>query len=100
MFDPVTGPFTRQQFQELVSAPYGEALKKIREVDPYLGIRPGEKIRFRVTGSARLQGVAFIQAESIKQAQELADKLGEHDFDWGGYGCSDVDIVDVEPDAL
>jgi hypothetical protein len=95
--DPVTGPFTREAFQELVAAPFGEAGKRIRKVDPFWGRKEGEKIDFEVTCVARLQGRAVIKAANQKEADKLSDDLGEHDFDWGGYGCDDIDIIDVKP---
>lgn len=96
--DPVTGPFTRQQFSEMVSAPYGEATKLIRKVDPLWGREEGEPVRWRVEASGRMRGTAYVKAATRKEADKLADELSDTDFDWGdGYG--NFDILSVELDA-
>jgi hypothetical protein len=95
--DPVTGPLTREEFQELVEMPFGEACKAIRKHDPLWGLKAGEKIKYEVFVTARLHGRAIVKASSQKEAEKLAEELGEHDCDWGGYGCDDIEIIDVGP---
>jgi hypothetical protein len=95
--DPATGPFTRQQINEMVAAPYGEATKLIRKVDPFWGREEGEKVRWRVNASGRLHGTAFVQAPSLKEADKLANELTALDFDWGS-GSDDFDILNIELD--
>jgi hypothetical protein len=95
--DPVTGPLTREQFAELVEMPFGEASKAIRKHDPLWGLKEGEKIDYEVVVSARVQGRAIVKASSLKEAEELAEEIGEHDCEWGGYGCDDLEVFDVRP---
>lgn len=96
-YDPATGILSRKEFAELVTAPYGEARKTIQKRDPFWGREPGEEIEFRITGSSRLRGVAFVKAANMTEAEKKADALTEHDFDWGGYGGSHgIDIEKVE----
>ena len=95
--DPVTGPIPRDKFAEMVNLPYGEACKAIRKYDPLWGIKDGEKIDYEVVVSARVQGRAIVKASSLKEAEELAEEIGEHDCDWGGYGCDDLEVLDVRP---
>ena len=95
--DPVTGPLTRERLRELAAMPFGAAIKEIRKIDPYYGLKDGEKIEFEVTVTGRLQGRAWVKASSKEEAEKLADKLNEGDCDWGGYSCDDFEIIDVQP---
>jgi len=97
--DPITGPLSRTEFAELVSAPHGEAKKVIRKYDPYYRLEPGEKIRFVVEARGRLVGRAFVQANSQAEADKLADALCDADFDWHSSDNS-FDIISVEVDTL
>jgi hypothetical protein len=96
-----TGPITREKLFELAAAPYGEALKEIRKIDPLWGFAPGEKIKFRVTASryAREEGFATVEAETEEEAKELADKLKESEFSWDavGFDTEGFEIEGVEP---
>lgn len=98
--DPVTGPISREKLHELAAAPYGEALKEIRKHDPFWGIAPGEKVKFRVNASrkAREEGFATVEAETEEEAKELAKKLRESDFCWDavGFDTDDFEIERVE----
>lgn len=95
--DPITGPLSRDEFAECITAPFGEAKKVIRKHDPFWGLSKGEKIDFEVTVSAIVTGRAIVSASNQEEADSLADKLTEHDVDWGGYGCDDIDVITVEP---
>ncbi len=97
--DPITGPLSRAEFAELVTAPYGEAKKQIRKHDPYYRLEPGEKVRFRVEASGRLRGIAYVEAISQQEADKLADALSDASFDWQDSGCG-FDIITVEVDKL
>ncbi len=93
--DPITGPLSRTEFAELVTAPHGEAKKIIRKHDPYYRLEPGEKVRFRVEVSGRMRGMGFVEATSQQEAEKLAEALSDASFDWQG---GDFDIISVEPD--
>lgn len=98
--DPVTGPIPRDKFQEIVVSPHGEARKIIQKYDPLWGRVPGEKFRWKVTVAAtRLEGTAFVEAATQKEADDLADKLQDGDVEWGDGFC-DFDILTVEPDKI
>lgn len=95
--DRITGPLSRTEFAELVTAPYGEAKKVIRKHDPYYRLEPHEKVRFRVEVSGRMRGMAYVEATSQAEAEKLADALTDASFDWMG---GDFDIIEVKPDSL
>jgi hypothetical protein len=85
----------REEFRKLIDAPYGAALKSIRKYDPLFGRAEGEKVKWKVTASQNMTGTAFVQAADQKEAEALADELGDSQFDWdGGYG--DIDVLSVE----
>jgi hypothetical protein len=96
MADPVTGPLSRERFNELVAAPYGEAAKAIRKFDPFWGRKPGEKIQYEVTARGVMTGRAIVMAATQKEADALADDLTDAAFDWMDYD-NDIEIISVEP---
>jgi hypothetical protein len=95
--DPVTGPLSREEFVELITAPYGEATKIIRKHDPFYQREPGEKVRWRVEASGRMRGTAYIEAADQKEADKLANELNDASFDWRDGG-DNFDILSVELD--
>jgi hypothetical protein len=97
MIDRVTGPLSREEFAELIDAPYGEATKRIRKHDPFYRLGPGEKVRFRVEASGRMHGTAYVEASDQKEADKLADELGDASFNWQDNE-SGFDIISVELD--
>ena len=94
--DPVTGPLSREELAALAAAPAGVAAEKIREHDPFWGRGDGEKIRWKVTGRSNAKVEAYVMAASQEEANELADKLGDAEFDEVGWG--DIEIDSIEPD--
>ena len=95
--DPVTGPLSRDEFVELIAAPYGEATKIIRKHDPFYRREPGEKVRFRVEASGRMRGTGYVEASDQKEADKLANELNDASFDWQDSGGG-FDIISVELD--
>lgn len=96
--DPVTGPLSRDELSELVKAPFGEAVKVIREYDPQYGRAPGEKYRWKIVARCEMEGTAYVMAADEKEANKLADDITDGAFDWDAPWSSDLEIVSVEPD--
>lgn len=96
--DPVTGPISREQFAELVAAPFGKAIEAIREYAPQYGRAPGEKFRWKITARCEMEGVAYIMAADEKEANKIADDITDGEFDWDAPFTNDLDIISVEPD--
>jgi hypothetical protein len=94
--DPISGPMPRDQFRELVDAPFGAATKAIRKYDPQFGRADGEKFRWRVHAESTMRGSAYVMASSQEEADDLAADLDCNDFDWCDYS-SDFDVLEVEP---
>lgn len=100
--DKATGPIPRDEFASLVSAPYGAAEKAIRKYDPLWGRKPGEKLKWRVkfTREVTEVGYATVEAESEKEAEELADKISDASISWDVEGWQDngtIESVEVIP---
>ncbi len=96
--DPSTGPVPRDKFRELINAPCGEAVKIIRQYDPLWGIPAGKKIMWRVDcRRTRIDGLAYVEASSEKEAQNLADDLAGCEVDWD-TDEDDFEILSVKPD--
>lgn len=100
--DPVTGPFSRDEFSALVNAPYGQAWKAIRKHDPLFGRTSGERFKWLVTleQDCPMRAHAFVEACSEDEARELAENLPFNDLDWNVIDCAAAygfDVVDVEP---
>lgn len=87
--DPVTGPLSRDQFRELVDAPFGKATEVIRKYDPLFGRKEGEKFSWKVIASSTSTMVAYVEAENEDEAKKLADELDDDAFD----SCNDGDIT-------
>lgn len=75
--DPVSGPLSKDELRALVDAPFGQATKIIRRHDPLYGRAPGEKIRWKVRLEGHMQGTAYVEAATEKEASDLADKITE-----------------------
>lgn len=101
--DPISGPIPRHEFRKLATAPHGEALRVIRKHDPLFGREPGEKIKWRVEFErrARERGYGVVEAATLKEAQELAEKLKAREIDWEPDWNSDEqgEVVSLEPDV-
>lgn len=93
--DPVTGPFSREEFAKLVSAPFGEALKEIRKYDPLWGRTAGEKIKWRIVFSRQITERAekIVEAQTLEEAEKLSDKIEDRELDWD---VEDTDMSTVE----
>jgi hypothetical protein len=96
--DPVSGPLSRQQLAELVTAPFGKAVEVIREYDPQFGRKPGEKYRWRIKARCEMEGTAYVMAADEKEANKLADEITDAAFDWDAPWSSDLEVISVEPD--
>src|SRR5262245_47066979 len=94
--DPITGPLTREAFQEAVVAPFGEAKKIIRRFDPMWGRPDGEKFTWRVRVRGTMFGTAYVEAASEEEANDEACNLRDADIDWNDQ-ADDFEIDDVEP---
>ncbi len=96
MIDRATGPISREEFQEIAAAPFGEAKKRIRQYDPFWGLQDGEKIPFLVELTGHMRGEAVVMAANQKEADKLAGELTDAEIDWmdGGEG---FDVLSVEP---
>lgn len=100
--DPVTGPLSRAEFQKLVTAPHGEAVKVIKKFDPLYGLEPGEPIEWWVTFKRSMvteTGRAVVKAATLQEAQKLAEELKANDIDWEpDYRSGDCgEITELEP---
>jgi hypothetical protein len=82
--DPVTGPLSREQFAELVAAPFGEAIKRIRKIDPMHGRKEGEKFTWavRFTREIEEEGWGHVEASTEEEAIELGRKLDPAKLNW------------------
>lgn len=80
----VFGPLSRDEFQALVDAPYGTAVRAIREHDPLFRREPGEKIEWlcRFSRVVDYQGEAYVWAETEEEARKRANALPEEDIEW------------------
>ena len=94
---PVSGPMPIEAFKELVNVPFGEATKRIRKYDPCWGLKPGEKIKWKVVATAQMRGEAEVEASSQQEADALADKLPDSAFDWDAIEEAEVEIEEVKP---
>lgn len=94
--DAVTGVLTRDEFRELVDAPFGKARKEIQKRDPFWGRSEGDKIEFEVRVSSWCEGRAFVKAASQEEADKLADDLSNAEIDWE-YDSDDYVVLSVEP---
>ena len=97
--DPATGPIPRDKFAEIVAAPFGEATKAIRKYDPLWGRTAGENLKWKVTYEKKVieVGTAIIEAETEKEAVQLADKLEDSKISWDCDRDGDIISMDVEP---
>jgi hypothetical protein len=96
VLDPSTGPIPREEFAKLLSAPYGEAAKRIRRYDPMWGRADGEKIKWRVEVTGQITGSAYVEASSEDEASKAAENLSAAEIDWDG-GREDFQVLSIEP---
>ena len=102
MRDPVSGALTREQLTELVNAPFGEATKAIRKIDPLWGVREGQKIKWKVTFTreTRETGHATVEAETEEEAETLAQNLKDSEIHESSFSDSDPwEIDEIEPSS-
>lgn len=96
--NPVSGKMPIEEFRKLKDAPYGAAIKTIRKYDPCWGVKPGEKIKWTVTATARIYGDATVEACSQEEAVKLADALPDNAFDWDVSDRLEILIDEVAPE--
>lgn len=100
MADRSFGPLDRDQFSQLVAAPFGEAAKAIRKHDPLWNRKEGDEIKWLVTATRDVteEGTAFVHAATKEEAKRKAGELKWSDYSVDyPYDVPDFDIDDVEP---
>jgi hypothetical protein len=99
--DPVTGPVPREQFNEIVNAPHGQAAKLIRKFDPLYG-RNGEKFTWavRFTREVEEEGWGFVEAATEEEAEKLGRTLDPDKLNWDvGDVVTMAQFDSVEPES-
>lgn len=80
------GPLSADEFQSLVSAPYGAAVKTIRKYDPLYGkvSTEGELVKWKVTlqKEVTMTGYVIVEAATEEDAENIADTIDENKIDW------------------
>lgn len=85
------GRMTPVQIKELADAPFGQAAKSIREIDPLWGVEEGRPIKWRAKFSREVRevGSAIVEAATKEEAEELAEALPE-----ASIRSDDIDALD------
>ena len=89
--------------KELVSLPYGEAEKRLREAGHWDATAEsgGAKQRYRVylQGTIDVSGWTIVEAASEDEAADLAeDEAKGAGFDWSDFGATDAWTTGVKPE--